>query len=218
MKIFFTSVVTASFTFLLVVTSWAATIVSPIEDEEVYAGSEIAVVVKPGNGEEWQGFVLEFQSLKYDPVNNIYKTTIKVPLDILGSRDDLRIVGVDKAGHEIQLRRRVFVKLPSNAVLQTITSSRDVMVIYKLSSTSDMAEKERRESRNLRIWGVYSDGVNRDLTSSISGTTYVSSNEEIVTVNSEGKVTSKGIGTANITVRNGKYSASVRVVVKAYKK
>ena len=56
------------------------------------------------------------------------------------------------------------------------------------------------------------------MTPSSNGTTYASSDQNVVTVDKEGKVTAQGIGEAKIIVRNGKYSAEVKVVVKAYKK
>lgn len=59
--------------------------------------------------------------------------------------------------------------------------------------------------------GVYSDGVNRNITASASGTTYQSSNEKIVTVSPEGRVTARGLGAAKITVKNGNYSSIVDI-------
>ncbi len=51
--------------------------------------------------------------------------------------------------------------------------------------------------------GNYTGGVQRDLTSSASGTTYKSSNTSVITVDSEGNVKATGFGTASVTVSNG---------------
>lgn len=68
------------FVFLLSVPSWAATIVSPKEDEQVDAGSWITVTVKPDAGEQWQGFVVGFKALEYDSLSKAYKIpNISVP-------------------------------------------------------------------------------------------------------------------------------------------
>jgi hypothetical protein len=190
---------------------WSATIISPAQDEQVYAGALITVVVKPEPGEQWQGFVMGFKAFYYDPTSNVYKLSIQIPTDVLGYRDDLRVHGVDKNNKEFELSRRIFVKLPPNVVLQSVLVD-DYKTLYKLPPGSTPQDMQRIGSRQLRVEGKYSDGVERDLTSSTSGTTYTSSNNKIVTVNSEGKMTAQAIGEAKITVRNGKYSAQVDIV------
>ncbi|MGC2110837.1 MAG: hypothetical protein WA655_15055 [Candidatus Korobacteraceae bacterium] len=52
------------------------------------------------------------------------------------------------------------------------------------------------------VTGNYSNGVQRDLTSSVTGTTYQSSNTNVLTVDSEGNVQAKAFGTATITAQN----------------
>jgi pimeloyl-ACP methyl ester carboxylesterase len=52
------------------------------------------------------------------------------------------------------------------------------------------------------VIGNYAGGIQRDLTSSASGTTYTSSNTAVITVDSEGNVTATGLGTASVTVTN----------------
>jgi len=122
----------------------------------------------------------------------------------------------DKSGQETELKRSLLVKLPPNVVLQSIIVD-DYKTLFKLPMGSSPEEMQRIESRQLRVKGMYSDGVKRKLTSSASGTTYTSSDETIVKVDKEGKVTAQGIGKAKITIRNGSYSATVDVVVKPYK-
>ncbi len=216
-------IVGISFIFLLSVPSLAAILIFPKENEQVYAGSWITVIVKPDPGEQWQGFVLGFKALEYDSFSKVYKTNIQVPNDVLGYRDDLRVLGVDKDGNEVELKRRVFVKLPPNVVLQKIVAGSKVVsgstlvLLRKMPEGSSPTDIENYEKAELSVYGNYSDDVERDLTSSSSGTTYTSSDEKVATVDKEGKVTAQGIGKAKITVKNGKYSAMVDVIVKPYK-
>lgn len=198
--------------------AFAATIVAPVENQQVEAGSWITLVVKPATGEQWQGFSVGFKPFQYDPVNKVYKLVIQVPNDTLGYRNDLEVYGIDIAGNEVELKRRIFVKLPANVVLNGISAGEDIMVLYKAPSDSTLEDKQRIETDELSVAGLYSDGVKRSITSSALGTTYVSSDEKIVTVDSEGRITSQGLGRAQITVRNNKYTAEVKVVVKPYKK
>jgi len=92
------------------------------------------------------------------------------------------------------------------------------MILYKAPADLNPDDKKTLEERQITVAGIYSDGFNRQITSSSMGTTYTSSDEKIVKVDSEGKVTPQALGTANITIRNGKYSATVKVIVKPYKK
>jgi pimeloyl-ACP methyl ester carboxylesterase len=57
-------------------------------------------------------------------------------------------------------------------------------------------------TERIDVIGNYGGGVQRDLTSSASGTTYRSSNTSVITVDSEGQVTAAGFGTASVTVTN----------------
>ena len=69
-------------------------------------------------------------------------------------------------------------------------------------------------SIELDIEGQYADAVNRNITSHITGTTYLSSDPSIVTVSEDGVVESSGVfGDATITVTNGTVTKDINVVV-----
>jgi hypothetical protein len=206
------------FVLIFSLTSWAATLSSPKEDEQVFAGTWINVIVKPDPSEQWQGFVLGFTALDYDSVNKLYKTTIQVPIDVLGYRDDLRVIGVNKSGNEIELKRRVFVKLPPHVVLQSIEAEPSLIVLKVFSTGSDPKDIEIYGTRQLHIFGIYSDKVNRELTTSSSGTSYVSSDDKIATVSAEGKVTAQSAGRAKIIAQHNNFKTEVDIVIKPYKK
>jgi hypothetical protein len=56
---------------------------------------------------------------------------------------------------------------------------------------------------NLRVDGLFSDGVTRELTGAGTGTLYQSANEQIVTVDEQGAVEFQGKGETVILVTNG---------------
>ncbi len=194
---------------------WALTIISPKEGQVVYQGDKLTVIVKPDSGEKWEEVLLDIYPMSYNILTNEYKEEIEIPEDETGMID-FDVLAYDKSGNKVKLTRNLFVKLPPNVVLQGIGVDPDFMVVYKLPPESDPKDIQKYEFRQIGVGGIYSDGVQRYITSSTDGTTYTSSNEQVVTVDKEGKVSAKGIGKAIITVRNGKYSATVDVVVKPY--
>jgi hypothetical protein len=66
---------------------------------------------------------------------------------------------------------------------------------------------------NFSVQGTYADGSQLDLTSSITGTTYQSSNSSVVKVNAEGAFQAVGSGTAVITAQNSGFRAFATIVV-----
>ena len=202
---------------LFVQVVWGLEIISPQEGETVFAGSELKVIARPDPGEQWENIAFGFFPMTYNPLTNEYSYTFRLREDILGSFDRIVVIGVDKSGNETKLRRTVVIKLPPNVVLKSLQVD-DYKTLFKLPPGRSPEEMQRIEARQLHVDGMYSDGVERDLTSSTAGTTYTSKNETVVSVNSEGRMTAQGIGTAKITVTNGSLSADVEVVVKPYKK
>jgi len=194
----------------------ALTITSPKENQIVNAGDHIDVIVKPDAGEKWDKVLLAIFPMSYSFLSGEYKETIEIPQDALGVIT-ITVLAVDNTGREVELHRNVLSKLPPNVALQSILVNKDYMLLYKLPAGSPAEVMQRIESRQLTVKGIYSDGVKRNITVSASGTTYASSNEQIVTVSPEGKVTAQGLGKAKITVRNGKYNAQVDVDVKPYR-
>jgi pimeloyl-ACP methyl ester carboxylesterase len=59
------------------------------------------------------------------------------------------------------------------------------------------------QAERVSVVGNYPGGTQRDLTSSAAGTSYVSSNTKVLTVDSGGNVKAVGFGTAVVTVSNG---------------
>jgi len=97
----------------------------------------------------------------------------------------------------------IFVKLPGSVTLMGIRSGDDkksfVMRPYAVSKLS--------------IFGRYSDGMERDVSSEEAGTTYDSTNKTIVLVNAQGYVTARGAGRAQVIVKNGGHTLQLHVTV-----
>lgn len=69
-------------------------------------------------------------------------------------------------------------------------------------------------SEKLKVWGLYIDGSEKDLSGSATGTTYVSTQPIFATVDSEGIVRAgKRDGRSTVVATNGKESMFVNVVV-----
>lgn len=63
------------------------------------------------------------------------------------------------------------------------------------------------------VTGNYASGVQLNLTSSVTGTTYSSSNTTVLTVDSDGNVQAKAFGTAVVTVQNKGLTAFANFVI-----
>lgn len=66
---------------------------------------------------------------------------------------------------------------------------------------------------SIYVSGIYPDGVQLDLTSSVTGTTYTSSNPEVLTVDANGSVNILTLGAAAVAVENGGQKAFSTFVV-----
>ena len=204
--------------------AFALQILSPKEGQVVYQGDRLTVIVQPAPGEDWKEVLIEGVPMNYNLITNEYKAEVEIPRDESIGIISFSVAGYDRNGKELLLKRTLFVKLPPNVVLQGImagskvVSGSTLVLLEKLPAGSSATDIETYEKSELSVHGQYSDGVNRILTSSASGTTYASSDEKVVTVDKEGKVVAQGIGKAKITVRNGNFSANVDVLVKPYKK
>ena len=65
----------------------------------------------------------------------------------------------------------------------------------------------------LPVVGVFSDGVRRAIRLRSTGTTYVSSNEKVATINPDGLLRLVGNGTTTITAKNRGKEASLEVII-----
>ncbi len=196
--------------------AFALQIISPNEGQIVYQGDKLLVIVKSDPGEQWVEVVLDIYPMSYNIITSEYIEEIVIPRDKIGTID-FNVLAYDNSGNKIKIIQSLCVKMPPNVVLQKVLVA-DYKTLYKLPQGSSPEEIQRFESRQLRVEGMYSDGIKRKLTSSSRGTTYKSSDEQVVIVSSEGKMTAQGIGEAKVIVVNGNFHSIVDVVVKLYER
>jgi hypothetical protein len=194
------------------------TITEPKPSTIFHSGDNVTVKLKTAPGENpvavyCLALHLPFSAISISPP---YEFTFTIPSSFTGA-DTIVAEAKFSDGTIVESKVQIQVVLPSDIVLKSISASPTYILLQKLPAGSDQNEIIAYETDSLAVGGIYSDGVKREITSSSSGTIYTSSDEKVVSVSLEGEVTAQGIGTTTIIVRNGKYSAPVKVVVKPYK-
>lgn len=125
---------------------------------------------------------------------------LAIPLDVVGDFT-LTAIAIDDAGRYIE----------SNTLPITITSDATLEELHVITPWIGLGC--RGEEQQLYVNGIFSNGVERDVTSSSSGTTYTSNNPQVVKVTAEGRVIARAEGTATISIQNDGVSSLVEVVV-----
>ena len=191
-------------------------IIKPTSGTIFKPGDKVIVKLKIEPNENLKGvwfYTIEMRDsdLDFTPPYN-FKFT--VPPDFSGTGT---IVADGKLQDDSHIESKIQIKvvLPNNTVLNKLIIEPSKVYLIKVPEGTQGAHFY--EEKQLDVEGLYSDGIKRELTYSASGTTYTSSDETIVKVDKEGKVTAQGIGRTIITARNGSYSATVDVIVKPYK-
>ncbi len=198
---------------------WGLTITEPKPMTVYYPSDTVVVKVEAGQGENINALFIAVQKLGkgtgfFTPP---YTYEFVIDKDFIGN-DTIVAIAKLTNNTSIEVKVEITVVLPSDVVLKGIDVDPKVIFLYKLPPGTDSNKMRIFETKSFGVGGTYSDGIEREITSSANGTTYTSSDEKIVTVASEGKVKAQGIGRTKITVRNGKYSAEVKVIVKPYRK
>lgn len=194
----------------------ALEIVEPAEGQQYEIGSAIRIVVKPGAGEKWAKVGIGFTEIPYSVFTGAFVGEYKISNDTQPGEIELKISAISETNQIVELKRKIRIVLPSNVVLKGISVDPTFILLKKLPEGSDPNDIRISETESIGVGGMYSDGIERELKSSASGTTYTSSDETVVKVDKEGKVTAQGVGNAKITVKNGNFTATVDVIVKPY--
>lgn len=184
--------------------SYALEIVEPSEGQKVEVGAKLRVVVRPAPGERWKGVGVAFESLSYDSGLGAYVGEFPVPRDArLGSRDVV-VSALSESDQESKLKRKINIVLPPTIVLQSIRVND-----YQRRLFLRTAKKEA-----LYVYGQFSDGDERLVSSGAIGTTYTTSDSNVATIDPDGLVTAQSPGQATITIKNGGRQLQVEVHVK----
>jgi hypothetical protein len=193
-------------------------IVEPNPGTIYHPGDWVTLKAVTGPNEQPIAVYLYATQMQYSELYSIppYELTFTIPADFTG-KDTLVASEKLSDGTIVEKEVEILVVLPSNIVLKSIDVDPKFIYLQKMPTSSDPNKVIAYETHSLGVGGTYSDGIERNITSPSKGTTFMSSNEKVVTVNPEGDVTAQGIGTAKITVRNGNFSVDVEVIVDPYK-
>jgi hypothetical protein len=206
---------------MIILTSdcWGFTITEPKTGAVFHPGDTVVIKAKADTGENIKMVFLG--AIKQNKGTAVfvapYEISFTIDPDFIGVDTILASAKLDD-NRIIETRIQITVELPSSVVLRGIAVDPTPVFLYKIPAGSEPNKVSAAETDSIGVSGIYSDGVKREITSSASGTVYASSDERVVKVSPEGELIAQAIGTAKITVRNGQYSAEVRVVVKPYRK
>lgn len=206
-------------TLLLASFSWGLTITEPKPGAVFRPGDKVTIKIQTATGEN---------------IHEIFFTAAKMNKYVIDSQPpfefqfviDSNFTGTEEIvaaakltdGTNVDAEVQIVVVLPSNIISKSISVYPTFVVLSKLPPSSDPNRVRIAETENLKVSGMYSDGIKREITSSTTGTTYTSSDEKIAKVSSEGEITAQAVGTVNITVKNGDLKAVVKVIVKSKNK
>jgi hypothetical protein len=194
-------------------TTLALIITSPKDGSTFKVGDTVKLVAEltPGSQDDLKiGFVDFFFSKGFNPhcpeeisTHPRYECSFTIPV---GSPRAVRIsaVGETVDGAISAPEIAINILLSSSVVLQDLKSfTGNKLYLVRLG-----------QNAQLYITGTYSDGIEREHWLASTGTTYLSSNDKIATVNADGLVTAIAAGNAQITVSNGSKKLVVNVIVK----
>jgi hypothetical protein len=193
----------------------AIEIIQPTEGQLFETGSTVRVVVKPQNGESWVAVGIGFDSLPYDNSISAYVREFPLAKDTSLGEYEFKVEALSDSSQIVELTRKIVVVLPAAVKLKSLGVYPNPVFLSKLPQGSDPKRVVALETEEFSVIGIYSDASRREISSVSPVTTYISSNEGVVKVDTTGKLTAQGVGTANITVRSGGLEAVVKVYVEA---
>ncbi len=198
---------------LLIMTSSSAgalELVSPAQYTAVHPGDTIMIVVKPSPG-ELIGRVF-FDYFHGEVISPPYEYRYTVGPNQLGDitvtmsamkADSLGPFATDNDAFSSDVDLHLRSTLPSTVKIQRIwaeyTSDKIRFYLDKDKKTGNYLPDAER----LRVYAMYSDGVERDVSSASASTTYKSSDETVLTLSADGLMTALKPGQVQITITNG---------------
>lgn len=201
---------------MFVSTSWGFSFTSPVAGTKIEAGS--TVTARLDSEGAWPligvlfcaygkgGEVMGSDFVVVPP----YRFTVQIPPEYIGPVTFYaigRVLG-QKTGEPPQAEVKINVTLPISVAAQSLRVDRDQEALYL----------RLNDQEKLYVYSRYSDNVERDVSSSSTGTTYTTSDEKIAVVDTDGLVTAVAIGQAKITVKNGDKTIVIDVDVKPKKR
>jgi hypothetical protein len=186
---------------------FAVEIVSPQDGVEIPIGSEVVVQVQPSPDDDIVRVYMSGseEAMKYNDKTGYFEQRVKLRGDAFGS------VPVE------------VTSVNSKNVISTATVNVNVKLPPVLPLVSLRVHAEQRklvleaigEQQNLQVIGEFPDGTVRIISANLYGTTYVSRNTDVATVDANGIVTAMSAGETTIVVRNGQKETQAKVIVRA---
>ncbi|MCK5603356.1 Ig-like domain-containing protein [Candidatus Pacearchaeota archaeon] len=173
-------------------------IVEPQDGSKVLAGETISVVVEPVEGFLLEEVMIVTPFIVETMSSAPFSTELTIPTKEIGP---ISIYVVGKKSLEQFAEDEITIEIQSGATLESLN-------IYP-----PRLYLEEGEQMHITVKGKYSDGVERYITDGNKGTTYQSSNVNIVTVGVNGTAKIQGVGKATITASNAGLTVNIPVAV-----
>jgi len=184
----------------------AVEIVSPKNGDVLPIGSEVVVQVRPSPDDDIVRVYLgsSEDAMKYNDATGFFEQHIKLRGDAWGPIEiDVRSINSKNVISTAEVK--VEVKLPPVLPLISFRVHADQrkLVLETIG-----------EKHPLQVIGEFPDGSVRIISAKVYGTTYVSRNTDVATVDANGMVTAVGSGETTIVARNGERETEATIVVK----
>jgi hypothetical protein len=188
---------------MLNVVPYGLSILSPVDGAAVVPGGSVHVSLEldPGLGDVVVlGLVTRFASVVVDEPTFPFELDMAVPEDASGSMGFIAF-GFTDTGE----------LLISSVVELGATPEAELVFVRMLDRNPFLIGAGATASTEVQ--GVYDDGIERDITSSTTGTEYLTSDPTVFTVSPEGELLATGVGKATLVARNDGLQDSVTVEV-----
>ena len=181
-------------------------IAEPLDGTSVVLGKEIKVTVEAVGGfvikEGWAGIDdYPEQELATLPAT----LTFTVPNEAAGAVI-LHVLGKDAGGSFVL--EKIALNVQQIATLQSLEIDQKKILV---GLDWDGNIKEERSGNIVTVYGIYSDGIKRDI-SEDPNTAYISSDPLVISIDNKGNYTVHKVGAATITVSNSGGSKIIPVV------
>lgn len=206
--------------FIAVITAapaWPLVIQSPSPGESVAPGQTVWLIVGVSSPAETDIQTIQISAPGANGCENVPPTVpVQCPLTIPDGSDntaipaavDIRVQVIFADGSQAQAATHLRVaefQSPQSQPLQALQGDPRI---------SRLEFDAINEERDLPVFGLAADGATHDLRGRSRGTVYEINNPAVVAVQADGRVVSKAVGAAIITVRHGSFAFEVPVNVR----
>jgi hypothetical protein len=177
-------------------------IIFPAAGTTVSPGDIVTVTVESLNGFVPNSIIVGTDTLPLEMTQPPFTTSFEVPLNAIGN---MRFVafGVASNGEDEAVSLPVDINVQVAANLVGLSSIDDSIGISSANSNP-----------SVRVKATFDDGVDRNVSGSAHGSTYVSDDTDILTVDANGVLTGVKDGETTVSVFNGPASIAIPVQVK----